>query len=203
MKIGIVVAIDSAKCAARVQFADSDGMISFWLPVVQPKTLKDRFYHMPDINEHVVCLLDENGEAGVILGAIYSDADKPPVTSKDKWHVTFEDGTALEYDRAGHKLFADVKGDIEVIASGTLTASIAGDSTITTPTCTLNGNLVINGTAQVSGNITGGANIQAAANVADQGGAKTMAGMRQVFNQHTHPENGTGGGTTSQPNQGM
>jgi len=183
MKIGIVVAIDPAACAARVQFTDNDGMVSFWLPVVRPATLKNRFYHMPDINEHVVCLLDENGEAGVILGAIYSEVDKPPVTNPDLWHVTFEDGTVLEYDRAGHKLFADVKGDMEAI--------ISGNATFTTPLCTVNGNLKVNG------------NIVASGDVADADGTKTMAAMRQVFNQHTHPENGTGGGTTSQPNQGM
>jgi len=189
MKIGIVVAIDPAACAARVQFTDNDGMVSFWLPVVQPATLKNRFYHMPDINEHVVCLLDENGEAGVILGAIYSEADKPPVTNPDLWHVTFEDGTVLEYDRTGHKLTAIVQGEIEVTATGNISS--------TAPTWTHNGKLI------VTGNVESGANIQAAGNVADQGGAKTMSGMRQVFNQHTHPENGTGGGTTSQPNQGM
>ncbi len=183
MKIGIVVAIDPAACSARVQFTDNDGMVSFWLPVVLPATLKNRFYHMPDINEHVVCLLDENGEAGVILGAIYSEADKPPVTNPDTWHVTFEDGTVLEYDRSGHKLFADIKGDMQAI--------ISGETIITTPLCTVNGNLKVTG------------NIVASGDVADADGTKTMAGMRQAFNRHTHPENGTGGGTTSQPNQGM
>ena len=202
-KTGVVTEVSAAKCAARVQFPDNDGMVSFWLPVLQHKSLKDKHYFVPDVNEHVACLLDDNGEAGVILGAIYSDADTPPVDSADKHHVTFEDGTVLEYDRKEHRLLADVKGDIEAHATGTLTAIIAGDSTITTPTCTLNGNLVVNGTAQVRGNITGGANIQAANNVADQGGAKTMSGMRQVFDQHTHPENGTGGGTTSPPKQRM
>lgn len=129
MKIGIVSAIDPAKCAARVQFPDNDAVVSYWLPVVQPKTLKDRFYCMPDVGEHVVVLLDENGESGVILGAIYSEADPPPVSDPDKWHTTFEDGTVLEYDRKEHKLFADVKGDIEVMATGKADVTIDGKTT--------------------------------------------------------------------------
>ncbi len=182
MKIGIVSAIDPAVCAARVQFPDNDGVVSFWLPVVQPKSLKDRFYHMPDVGEHVVCLLDENGESGVILGAIYSQSDAPPVNSVDKWHVTFEDGTILEYDRAVHKLFADVKGDIDVTASGNITS--------TAPLWTHNGKLV------VTEDIESGADIKAAGDVADQGGAKTMAGMRTAYNGHHHA-------TSPTPDQGM
>lgn len=67
---------------------------------------------------------------------------------------------------------------------------------MTTPLVEMSGNLV------VTGNITG-ANVTAVTNVADQNGAKTMAGMRSTYNAHTHPENGTGGGTTSAPNQSM
>lgn len=117
MKIGIVTATDPTTCKARVRFPDQDNIESFWLPVVQPKTLADRFYLMPDVNEHVVCLMDENSEAGVILGAIYSDADAPPVSSQDKWHVTIDDGTSIEYDRATHTLNIDVKGPVNVVST--------------------------------------------------------------------------------------
>lgn len=54
----------------------------------------------------------------------------------------------------------------------------------------------ITGTLQVDGNITSSANITAAANVADQGGAKTMAGMRSVYNGHHH-------GTSPTPDASM
>jgi phage gp45-like len=42
------------------------------------------------------------------------------------------------------------------------------------------------GNLQVAGNINSGANITAAGDVADQAGAKTMAGMRSVYNAHLH-----------------
>lgn len=117
-KVGVVVALDENRAKARVRFDDIDGVLSYWLPVIQAKTLKDKAYWLPDVDEHVVCILDENGEDGAIIGAIYSDADSVPVVSKDKYHKTFQDGTVIEYDRQTHKLFAEVKGDIDVKSTG-------------------------------------------------------------------------------------
>ncbi len=88
---------------ARVQFAE-DEMSSYWLSVLQAKTQKDKFYFMPDLGEQVACLMDERSEAGVILGAIYSDLDEVPVVSKDKFKIKFQDGAEIEYDRAEHVL---------------------------------------------------------------------------------------------------
>lgn len=153
MKIGVVTAADSEKCRVRVQFPDRDEVVSYWLPVMQKKTLKDKAYWMPDIQEHVVCLMDENDEFGVVLGAIYSDADTPPVDSQNKCHIVFEDGTVIEYDRSAHKLTATVQGDIEVEATGSLVANISGETTITTPTCILNGSLQVNGNINAAGSI--------------------------------------------------
>jgi phage baseplate assembly protein gpV len=79
-------------------------MLSYWLPVVVPKTQNDKAYWLPDIGEQVVCLMDERDEAGVILGAIYSQADSTPIQSADKFHLGFKDGAAMEYDRAEHVL---------------------------------------------------------------------------------------------------
>ena len=141
---GVVVAIDAAKVRARVRFDDLDGMVSYWLRVPQTKTHQDKHYDMPDINEHVGCILDEHAEDGMILAAVYSNADTPPVSSADKHHVTFSDGTVIEYDRSTHKLFADVKGDVEVKVTGL--AKIVGD-------------LRVEGNINATGNIIdGGAN---------------------------------------------
>lgn len=129
MKIGIVTATDPATVKCRVQFPDQDAVETFWLPVLHHKTGKDKSYWMPDVNEHVCCLMDDNAEFGVIAGAIYSDADQPPVTSQDKHHVRFEDGTWIEYDRATHLLKADVQGDIEVLATGKADVTIQGKTT--------------------------------------------------------------------------
>lgn len=118
MKTGIVTARDPEKCKVRVQFPAEDGMVSDWLPVIQRSTLKNKSFSVPDVGEHVACAMDKNDEFGVVLGAIYSDADAAPVSSGDKWHKTFEDGTTIDYDRAAHKLHISVQGEIEINATG-------------------------------------------------------------------------------------
>ncbi|MDD3012624.1 MAG: phage baseplate assembly protein V [Candidatus Gastranaerophilales bacterium] len=108
LKFGIVINIDESKAQARVQFYDEDEMSSYWLSVLQSKTLKDKFYILPDTGEHVVCLMDENSEEGVILGAIYSEADTCPISSKDKILAKFSDGTSIEIDKSQGNLTINV-----------------------------------------------------------------------------------------------
>ncbi len=104
LRLGIVRDQDLSLGRLRVTFNEFDQMLSYWLPVVVPKTQNDKAYWLPDIGEQVVCLMDERDEAGVVLGAVYSQADTTPVQSADKFHLAFRDGTAIEYDRARHVL---------------------------------------------------------------------------------------------------
>lgn len=121
LKFGIVTNIDEKQAAARVQFQDDDDIPSDWLPVLQAKTLKDKFYILPDIGEQVACLMDENLEDGVILGAIYSDEDTCPVMSKDKIVAKFQDGSSIEIDKPAGDLtlnFNNLKFNGEFILNG-------------------------------------------------------------------------------------
>ena len=95
-RVGIVKQQDPAKARVRVTFPDYDQVQSYWLPIVVPKTQDDKAYWIPDIDEQVVCDMDEHDEAGAVLGAIYSSADAPTVQTADKWHLTVKDGAALE-----------------------------------------------------------------------------------------------------------
>lgn len=117
---GIVTRTEPATCRVRVRFPDRDDVESWWLEVVQAKTLRDKAYWMPDVGEHVAVLMDENGEAGAVLGAIYSSADPPPVDSQDKDHVTFDDGGVMEYDRATSTW------SVSIPAGGTLRFQVGG-----------------------------------------------------------------------------
>lgn len=81
LRFGIVSQINPISVQARVKFGD-DKSTSFWLPILQTKTMKDKFYAMPDIGEQVVCLMDENSEDGVVLGSIYSTEDTPEITTE-------------------------------------------------------------------------------------------------------------------------
>lgn len=94
LRFGIVSQINPITVQARVSFED-DESTSFWLPILQTKTLKDKFYIMPDIGEQVVCLMDENSEDGVILGSIYSSEDIPVVQSENEISMNLEDGSSI------------------------------------------------------------------------------------------------------------
>jgi phage baseplate assembly protein V len=119
---GIVVAVDEKTARVRVQMPDLDGIVSNWLPVLNHKTHQDKAYWMPDIGEYVIVAFDEEGEHsdGYVLGAIYNEADIPPVVSKDKYFVRFSDGTEIEYDRQQHNLRISVKGNITIEATGNI-----------------------------------------------------------------------------------
>lgn len=135
----------------------------------------------------------ENGEV-----ALYTDEG-------DKIHL--KRGRIIEIS-GGEKVMVTTKvAEVTATTSTTVTSPqvtvVASTKvTLTTPLVDISGDVTIGGNATVTGNILG-ANVTAVAAVADANGAKTMSGMRTAYNSHTHPENGTGGGTTSQPTQGM
>jgi len=116
-KRGIISNIDEKTARVRVKFPDLDNMLSGWIPVIYSFTSKDKAYFIPSLNEQVACIMDENLEDGCVIGSLYSDQDKPPVGDKNKFHIEFEDGTFLEYDKQEHKLTADVLGIAEVRAT--------------------------------------------------------------------------------------
>lgn len=92
---------------------------------------------------------------------------------------------------------AEISASESAIITSPIVAVVASTSvTLDTPLTQCTGNLA------VTGDITA-ANVTAAVNVADAAGAKTMAGMREVFNGHDHVEHGDGGGVTDPPAGGM
>ena len=128
LRFGIVSQIDPINVQARVSFED-DESTSFWLPVLQTKTLKDKFYAMPDIGEQVACIMDENSEDGVILGAIYSTEDVSTTQSEKQLSVNLEDGSYINADKENQTLtvaFSKIKliGNIEHEGTFTNTAGI-------------------------------------------------------------------------------
>lgn len=159
IRVGFVVARDEATMRVRVQVEDTttEALTTDFLLVLVPRAKKDRVYDLPDIGDQVLCLFLPFGrEAGFVLGSMYG-GDSPPVSSGDKWHRVFNDGTVLEYDRASNILLADVKGKAEVKttksiladAGTTIEAKAGTSATITAPSIFLNGNVT-------AGSATGG-----------------------------------------------
>ena len=81
-------------------------------------------------------------------------------------------GEVAIYTDEGDKIVLKRGGTIEVTASTKVV--------LTAPLVQCSGNL------QVAGSIDSGATITAAGDVRDQGGGKTMAGMRTAYNAHDH-----------------
>lgn len=126
VRYGVVAALDPVAVAVRVRFPDHDDVVSWWLKVVQPKTLHDKAYWMPDVGEHVVCLMDAGEEAGVVLGAIYSTADPAPEQDPDIRRTVHKDGAVESYDRKNHQLTLDVP------VGGSITIRIGRSSIVMT-----------------------------------------------------------------------
>lgn len=136
--VGIVTEIDPKLCRARVKYPELDGLVSPMMPVGVRKSLKDKDYWMPDPGDQVGTLLDETAESGVILCAIYSEADMPPIDDPDKFHRRFGDGTVIEYDRKAHRLKVECVGDIEIEATGDVKITAAGAIKLTADRIDLN-----------------------------------------------------------------
>jgi phage baseplate assembly protein gpV len=84
-----------------------------------------------------------------------------------------------------------VGGDKSETVDGSWNIEVTGSATIKAPLITLDGEVSVTGNLTANGDIS------------DAGGAKSMSGMREVHNSHTHQENGDGGGVTDPPTQGM
>jgi len=107
---GRVAELDYERGRARVRF-DEDDLTSPWLAVLQRNAAPggNRDQAWPEVDEIVAVVLDEHGDKGVVLGAIYSEQHKPAGASADVRRVTFGDDGAVQYDRAQHRLTADVQ----------------------------------------------------------------------------------------------
>lgn len=165
-KVGVIHAARPG--FAQVVFPDLDGLVSAWLPVVVRKSLKDKECFTPDPGEHVACVLDENFENGVVLGAVYSDADAPPVSSRDKLHFRFFDGGSFEYDRSSGTLTIVTTGPVNVTAAGPVTVK-APSVTIDAPETTITGNLLVKKKLTYQGGMAGSGGEGGASAVIDGG----------------------------------
>jgi phage baseplate assembly protein V len=121
-RFGYVSAYDAKRRMARVRFPDKDNLVSAWLPVSTPNTRKNKDEAHLDVNEHVFCVMLGNGlEAGIVLGAIYDDKNKPPLGDPDVRRTEFEDGAVLSVDRKNHMVeIKDSFGSVIRMADGNI-----------------------------------------------------------------------------------
>jgi phage baseplate assembly protein V len=162
IRVGFVCGRDPARLRVRVELRDTTGgsTVSDWLQVLAPRARDDCQYDLPDIEDQVLCLFLPIGkECGFVLGGMYAD-EAPPVSSGDKWHRLFKDGTVLEYDRKEHVLLADVQGRAEVHATGDITAT-AGTFIMAEAGTEISGLAGTNASIQAGANLSAGAALAA------------------------------------------
>lgn len=122
LKFGIVEKVEYDKARAKVAFREEQGRdggekFAVWLPVMQTRTKKDKYYAMPDKGESVVCMMDESWETGVIMGAVYTKDNKPSgAMAENNTVIAFNDGTIIKYDRSAKKLTIDAAADVTINA---------------------------------------------------------------------------------------
>ena len=141
LRFGIISQINPQTVQARVIFGD-DESTSFWLPILQTKTMKDKFYAMPDIGEQVVCLMDENSEDGVVLGSIYSTEDTPVINTEKQISLNLENNSLINIDKETNTLtvtFQHINLNGNINHNGTLinTNGIKSDSDISDKTSSM------------------------------------------------------------------
>jgi len=190
VRVGTVSSLDAGAGTVRVLCPDADSLVSYSLPVLVHKTQDDKHYFMPDVGEHVLCVFLPIGLVqGFVVGSFYSDKDAVPVSSPDKTHITFKDGTVLEYDRDSHILTGNVKGYVDLTVDEDVTIKVGGDVSAQVDgnvTAQVGGDVdaTVNGsvTVQVDGNVgaTVGGNISAQAggdiDVQAEGSVSAQAG---------------------------
>ena len=120
--IGIVTAYGKAPCTVRVRRPDKDDRVSAELPVIQLCVQGNSFFHMPKIDEQVLCIaLPNAGGKGVgegfCLGAWYSEEDKPTEIDNDTISLTMENGSYLRFNK---------NGDVELHAAQNFLITVGG-----------------------------------------------------------------------------
>lgn len=119
LRFGVISEVRMSDGAARVSFEDRDSIQSYWLQPLLTKTQTAKVWWPLEIGEHVACLVDENGEAGVVLGAIYGRDPKPVGAGEKDCFIQFLNGDFVKHN-------SDT-GDMEIKVSGRLSIKAEGD----------------------------------------------------------------------------
>ncbi|KWZ43737.1 baseplate protein [Burkholderia savannae] len=176
---------------ARVRLTDLGNMRTMWLPIAYPKALEDQVCWTYDSGEQVAVLLDGRGEDGVILGAIYSDVDRPPVTDPNKFIVRFKDGAILEYDRATHVLSCIGMREVLVNAEAVVVVRAGAKVSVDAPESEFSGNVTVKGKLTYQGGMagTGGAGAVLTGNLKISGNVDATGSIMDAggnSNHHSH-----------------
>ena len=166
-KVGIISEAKPGYC--KVHFPAND-IVSDWLPITYHGTMSYKDHHPYEVQQQVVCLMDENCEDGCIIGATYNDEDTPPTEANaTTWVKKFKDGTVLTYNSSSKELKVKAEGKVTVDAKDDVAVKSLKDvnceglnvkgkatvkATVEAPSIDLTGNVTVTGTMTVTGALT-------------------------------------------------
>lgn len=153
LRFGYISSIDAVNGLYKVTF-EEDNLVSGSLPYLVKNTKFNNDESPFDEGEHVACLMDENCEHGVILGATNTSTDKPKVGNKDIRVTTYKDGSFIQFNRLTKTLTISSEGDIEIIKSTNTSIKASTKITLDCSDVEINGSLTVkNDITASTGNI--------------------------------------------------
>lgn len=199
-RVGTVHSVDYTTNTARVEFGT---VVTDYLPWLTTRAAGNRTYDSLEVGEQVFVITPPGQISGIIVGVLNQSAYPAPENSPDIQMTVYKDGSVIQYDRSEHRLTADIKGDVSVVAAGSIEAKAgkditadaesavdvkAGSSvTITASAIVLNGQTTINGTLSQGGGSNGGnARFNGSLHTTDSITTDNDVVARVSLNSHTH-----------------
>lgn len=128
IQLGTIAGVDLETARVTVQAGD---LLTAPLPWLTVRAGDAKSWWAPSVGEQVL-LLSPGGDParGVVLPAVYSDANPAPAAAEKLKHTVHADGAVVAYDAVAHKLTATLPAGAtaELTAPGGVT--ITGDTTI-------------------------------------------------------------------------
>lgn len=201
IRVGTVAQLDEGNARVKVSVA---GLTTDWLPWITARAGATRTWSAPRPGEQVVVLAPYGDPAqAVVLPSLYQDSHPAPSNTKDAEHVTFPDGSTVEYNSASNTLNVTVAGAGKVIVN-CKEATINAETSVTlnTPQTTCKGKLTVEGLLTylngMNGSTSSGASASISGNVDFTGSSLTHNG-KSIGSSHTHTGVQPGGGTSGPP----
>lgn len=155
----IEVLCDKTQVCCRVQYLDKSGLISKPLPVKQFGSKSTQAFWCPKVGDDVhVTVLPNGHEEGFIDGSFYNTGNPPPIVDPNTRHITFADGTIIEYAESGSTFKFISQGPVNIDCQ-TATITCSGQATVKGSAITLDGPTTIKGNLVVQGNVTNTGNM--------------------------------------------
>lgn len=148
VQFGEISEIDPKSHKVKVIFNALDGMASDWLSVITMGAGANQFYALPDVGATCVCLMNANGDGGVVLGVVYNDKDTPPTSNGELWVKRFSNDTIISHNRQNGQIIVQTTGDVLIKS--------AKQVTLDTPSTIITGDVQVTGKLTANSDVVGG-----------------------------------------------